>query len=110
MKNIPRPRIAPTPRTAIMKLFPNVPILAAIALAIPLTGCVQSTTTINVAKDGSGTIVERTVAGEEFVALMNQFSQGLAGLLGGNDNPAPPSNPILQPEADYKKRVSVYGD
>jgi hypothetical protein len=93
-----------------MKFIPNFRILAALALALPLTGGLQSTTTINVAKDGSGTIEERTVAGEEFVVLMSQFSQGLAGLLGGDDAAAPPSNPILQPEDDYKKRSSVFGE
>lgn len=46
-----------------------------LALAITLPSCLQNETTINLNKDGSGTIVEETTLGEQMLQMMTQFAQ-----------------------------------
>ncbi len=84
--------------------------LAAAAASLLLTGCLNSTTTVTVAKDGSGAIEERSLAGADFVELMNQFSQGLGSLLGNDTKSTKSSNPILLDNATYVKRTASLGE
>ena len=48
-----------------------------LALILPLfaSSCLQTETTVNLNKDGSGTIVEQTILGEQMLAMMTQFAQ-----------------------------------
>lgn len=43
--------------------------------AFALPSCLQNETTITLNKDGSGTIVEQTILGEQMMAMMTQFAQ-----------------------------------
>jgi len=56
-----------------MKLFKNVLILA--SLTYLLVGCLQVETTINVNKDGSGTINEKVLMSKTFVNMIKEFAQ-----------------------------------
>ena len=46
-----------------------------IIAALALPSCLQNETTINLKKDGSGTIVEETLLGAQMMAMMTQFAQ-----------------------------------
>lgn len=48
-----------------------------LALILPLlaSSCLQTETTINLNKDGSGTIVEETTLGAQMIGMMTQFAQ-----------------------------------
>jgi hypothetical protein len=48
-----------------------------LALMLPLfaSSCLQTETTVNLNKDGSGTIVEQTILGEQMLTMMTQFAQ-----------------------------------
>jgi len=56
-----------------MKIFKTVFIYASLTLL--LVGCLQVETTINVAKDGSGTINEKVLLSRTFVNMMKEFAQ-----------------------------------
>ncbi len=56
-----------------MKLFRL--IIIAFAATIILNGCIQIETTLNVKKDGSGTINERVVMSKTFVNMLKEFAQ-----------------------------------
>ncbi|MCK7529455.1 MAG: hypothetical protein MZV64_73840 [Ignavibacteriales bacterium] len=45
------------------------------SLTILLAGCLQVETTINVKKDGSGTINEKVLMSKTFVNMMKEFAQ-----------------------------------
>ena len=84
--------------------------LLAVLCALSLTSCLNSSTTIIVGKDGSGTIEERSLAGAKFVALWDRLAQSLGGLLGESASSLASSNPILQSDSTYTKRSSSYGE
>lgn len=84
--------------------------LLVITLAFELMGCINSTTTVTVASDGSGTIEERSIMTAAAVNMMKQFAQGLGQALGGDDNSPASGNPMLQENADYTKRAARLGD
>ncbi|MFN4990676.1 MAG: hypothetical protein ACK46A_10285 [Akkermansiaceae bacterium] len=48
-----------------------------LALILPLfaSSCLQTETNVNLNKDGSGTIVEQTILGDQMLAMMTQFAQ-----------------------------------
>ncbi len=47
----------------------------ALCLSLFASSCLQTETTVNLNKDGSGTIVEQTILGEQMLAMMTQFAQ-----------------------------------
>ncbi len=51
---------------------------ASTLIALVLPGCLQSETTINLNKDGSGTLVEQTTLGAQMMAMLEQMA-GLGG-------------------------------
>lgn len=47
----------------------------ALSLSLFASSCLQTETTVNLNKDGSGTIVEQTILGAQMLEMMNQFAQ-----------------------------------
>lgn len=47
----------------------------ALSLSLFASSCLQTETTINLNKDGSGTIVEQTILGAQMLEMMGQFAQ-----------------------------------
>lgn len=47
----------------------------ALCLALFASSCLQTETTVNLNKDGSGTIVEQTILGAQMLEMMGQFAQ-----------------------------------
>ncbi len=68
-----------------------------LALFLPLlaSSCLQTETTINLNKDGSGTIVEETILGAKMIEMMGQFAQ-----------PGQP-DPIQEMFSDEKSKAKV---
>jgi hypothetical protein len=84
---------------------PLITLLAA-ASALALSACFQHETTINLKKDGSGTLVEETRMSGQMLEMMNQF----AGGLGGDD--AKPQDPLkdMLSEDKAKERAAELGE
>lgn len=47
----------------------------ALSLSLFASSCLQTETTVNLNKDGSGTIVEQTILGAQMLGMMEQFAQ-----------------------------------
>lgn len=78
--------------------------LLAVALALPLSSCMQNSNVIHVKKDGSGEIWAQYFFSPQAVGMLGMMSGGLAGL-GGDPSAAgapaaPDANAILHPTKD----------
>lgn len=67
--------------------------------AAGLSSCIEINETVKLKKDGSGTIVEETIMGQQMSAMMDQLS-ALGGAAGGND---------MFSEEAAKKRAEKFG-
>jgi hypothetical protein len=56
-------------------LFKYLKLSLALCLSLFASSCLQNETTINLNKDGSGTIVEQTILGAQMLAMMTQFAE-----------------------------------
>lgn len=72
----------------------------ALGLTLLASSCLQHETTINLNKDGSGTIVDETIIGAQMLGMMTQFAQ-----------PGQP-DPVLQmfPEDKSKEKAATLGE
>lgn len=72
----------------------------ALGLTLLASSCLQHETTINLNKDGSGTIVEETIIGAQMLGMMTQFAQ-----------PGQP-DPVTQmfPEEKSKEKAATMGE
>ena len=85
----------------VMKIFKQL-FLLIISFAI-LSGCLQVDTTINVNKDGSGTIVENVLMSDVVVDMMSQFMSSF------QDSANAPEEFNLYKEEELKEKASGYG-
>ena len=74
------------------------------AAAICLASCIQHEMTITLNKDGSGTIVEETMMGNEMLAMLEQMAAGFDG-----EAEAGPLDELLN-EDEAKERASQLGE
>ncbi|PAW62321.1 MAG: hypothetical protein B9S37_01820 [Verrucomicrobiia bacterium Tous-C3TDCM] len=68
------------------------------AIAVALSSCIEVNETVNLKKDGSGTIVEETILGSQMSAMMQQMAA-----LGGGESPD------MFGEDAAKKRAEKFG-
>lgn len=78
------------------------PLLAALAFAL-LTSCFQNETTITLNKDGSGTLTEETLFGEQALQMLSQMAQ-----FGGGQQADPLAD--LASETKAKERAARLGE
>ncbi|MEM6910827.1 MAG: hypothetical protein AAF555_04520 [Verrucomicrobiota bacterium] len=78
--------------------------LAAVSL-FAFSSCVESITTVNVKKDGSGTIVEELYMGEGMKMMMAQMAMQFGGDAGDL-----PENPLLDQRGEFEGKAGIYGE
>lgn len=72
-----------------------------LAALLILPGCLDSETTVNVNKDGSGTVVQETILGAQMMAMFGQL-----GALGGEDA-TDPLDEMFSPDNAQKTAASM---
>lgn len=72
-----------------------------LAALLILPGCLESETTVNVNKDGSGTVVQETVLGAQMMAMFGQL-----GALGGDEG-ADPLDEMFSADSARKSAASM---
>lgn len=77
-------------------------LLAGCVALLGLASCLESHQTLNLKKDGSGTIVEETIMGAQMIAMMEGFG-------GGQEGGAGPLAEMYD-EKQYKDKASSYGE
>lgn len=90
----------------IMKLKQKLTAALAAATALALSSCFQHETTINLKKDGSGTIVEETRMSGQMLAMMAQFAAGFGAEEGDAQDPVKD----MLSEEKAKKRAAELGE
>ena len=76
-------------------------LLAGMAALMSLSSCIESHQTLNLKKDGSGTIVEENIMGAQMVAMMQ---------LGAGQPGAPDPFAEMLEEGQYKAKAASYGE
>jgi len=89
-----------------MKLKKSLTAALAAASALALSACFQHETTINLKKDGSGTITEETRMSGQMLAMMAQFAAGFGGEEGEAQDPLKD----LLSEDKAKERAAELGE
>ena len=79
--------------------------LAGVASLLSLSSCIESTQTLHLKKDGSGTIEEETIMSAQMLAMM-----ALGGGPGGPGGAAPDPIAEMMKEDQYKKKAASYGE
>lgn len=79
-------------------------LLAGLVALFGMSSCIEVDQTINLKKDGSGTITEEVVMGAQMLAMM----EGGLGGLGGEAGADPLAD--LYDEAKYKEKAAAYGE
>src|SRR5690606_4875122 len=69
-----------------------------------LAGCIQIETKVNLNKDGSGTVEETVLMGNEMVQMLNEFITGFS-----SDTTKPEEFKIYN-EEDLKERETEFGE
>ncbi|YCM42552.1 hypothetical protein V2O64_14670 [Verrucomicrobiaceae bacterium 227] len=80
--------------------------IVGLAMALVLSSCFEFETEITVNKDGSGTITEETVFGEQMIGMLEMAAAQGGGGAGGGQNPLAD----LKDEAKAKAKAAAYGE
>lgn len=76
-------------------------LVAGLAALMSLSSCIETHQTLNLKKDGSGTLVEETMMGAQMVAMMQ---------LGAGQPGAPDPIAEMEDEQQYKDKAAGYGE
>ena len=80
--------------------------LVGVASLVGLSSCIESTQTLHLQKDGSGTIEEETIMTAQMLAMMGGFGGGA----GGPGGAAPDPVAKMMGEGQYKEKAASYGE